>query len=123
MKERLFRHRIELLLLSSLLLPLLLPGGLGLSGLVTGGLLPVLPSVPASEPPTDAEGWRDLALRLMAEKAELEARLVTLGKPARLVAYDKAYWARRPLRVEAAVLGRDVAPWRGSRRGGTGQAG
>jgi rod shape-determining protein MreC len=110
--QRLKRLRAELLLALSLLLPVLAPRGGGLGTIVLSGAAPVLPAMPG--PGAADDSWREVATRLIAENAGLRDRLLALGEPARLVARDAAFAARRPRRVEAGVLGRDASLYRGS---------
>jgi hypothetical protein len=113
-RERLLRHRTELLLLLALLLPIAIPSGLGLDALVSAPLS-LVPAAWAGEEDGDArDEWRETAYRLMLENADLRERLLALGEPAGLVPLDPSFYARNPLRVEARVLARDASPWRGS---------
>jgi hypothetical protein len=92
--------------------PLFAPADSELKSLAAAplGLLPKSAAAPAG----DEEGWRDAYLRILAEKAELEERLFAKEVPGDPGKFDRAYWARNPLRVEGAVLGRDASPYRGS---------
>jgi rod shape-determining protein MreC len=109
------RLRVEILFALAFLVPVLAPSDTGLGSLLLSGIGPLLPAPgPAAAPGGANEGFREAYLRLLTENARLRARLAALGEPARLVAADPAYWERNPLRIEAAVAGRDASPWRGS---------
>lgn len=93
-------------------MPLLAPSRSNLKSLAAAPLrlLPAGSGTPAAQ----AEGWREAFEKLARENAELRERLFAKGDPGRLVPLDPAYWARNPLRIEAAVLARDASPFRGS---------
>jgi hypothetical protein len=112
MGPRLLKLRVEFLLLVTLLIPVLLPRGGGAGAFLGSMIAPVLPGMATL--PLDDDSWRRAAQRLIAENADLRARLLALGDPARLKTLDPAYFARRPVRVEAAVVGRDASMYRGS---------
>ncbi|MCU0726814.1 MAG: rod shape-determining protein MreC [Planctomycetes bacterium] len=112
MWQRLKTLRAELLLALSLLLPVLAPRAGGLGMVVLSGIAPVLPAAASGE--SGGDSFREMAMRLVAENADLRDRLLALGEPARLVARDAAFAARRFARVEAGVLARDASLFRGS---------
>jgi len=107
------RYRAELFLGLALLLPLLAPGRTWLGSLLSGGLL-ALPRAAASSGDADENQWRDAYYRSLLTINDLEVRLLAVATSERLVARDPSFWGRRPVRIEAEVIGRDASPWRGS---------
>jgi hypothetical protein len=100
-------------LLLALLLPILLPSGLGLGSFLSAPL-ELLPAPRFAEDDAERNEWRETSYRLMFEKADLEERLFAKGDPVELVPLDPAFYERNPLRIESRVLARDASPWRGS---------
>ena len=106
---------MEILLGLALLVPLAFGGGFGLSGKAGDAASVVLPEAAGrAEPAAGENPWKTAYHRLLVQNADLRARLVALGEAAKLVAMDPAWFGRNPVRIEAAVLGRDASPWRGS---------
>ncbi|MEN8150560.1 MAG: rod shape-determining protein MreC [Planctomycetota bacterium] len=107
------RHRLELLLGFSLLLPFVAPSGAWLSGILDTGLL-VLPRAAAADTSEPGDEWRDAYYRALQKVGELEARLLAVATSENLKMRDPAFWRRKPVRIEAEVIARDASPWRGS---------
>ena len=107
------RHRLELLLALALLLPFIAPSGGFFAGILDAGLL-VLPRASAADSADPGDEWRDAYYRALQRIGELESRLLAVAASENLKMRDPAFWRRKPVRIEAAVIARDASPWRGS---------